>query len=219
MHFSSYTRIKRVLDIIYASAGLMLSTLPLSCIAIAVKATSEGPFLFRQTRIGQNGAPFVCYKVRTMKNETPQCPSAKLKNCTEYLTPVGSFLRNHSLDELTHLFHVLRGDMSVIGPRPLIPEERELHRIRTEKGVYAMRPGISGLSQINGRDDLSDRRKAMLDTIYLENASLWLDFTILIRTFLCLRHGTSRSPRALRSNTENSAKKRAKSLFFLDNSQ
>lgn len=188
MHFSSYTRCKRILDIIYASSGIFLSIIPMTCIAAAVKATSKGPFIFRQVRIGQNGTPFVCYKIRTMKNGTPQCPSAKLCNRASCMTPIGSFLRSHSLDELTQFFNVLRGDMSVIGPRPLIPQERDLHRMRTEKGVYSLRPGISGLSQINGRDDLTDRLKARLDAIYLENASLWLDFAILARTLRCLRH-------------------------------
>lgn len=193
MRFSSYTHLKRAFDILCASSGLCLTVLPLFCMAGAVKASSKGPFIFRQVRIGRNGTPFVCYKVRTMKQGTPQCPAAKLREQKSYVTPIGAFLRGHSLDELTQLVNVLRGDMSVIGPRPLIPEERELHRIRTENGVYTLRPGLSGLSQINGRDDLSDRRKAQLDAIYFENASLWLDFAILARTFRCLRHAPTRA--------------------------
>ncbi|MBR2952252.1 MAG: sugar transferase [Clostridia bacterium] len=217
MHFS-YARIKRVLDIVYASAGLLLSAVPLSCIAAAVKATSKGPFIFRQIRIGRNGIPFVCYKVRTMKNGAPQCPAAKLQNRASFITPIGAFLRNHSLDELTQFANVLRGEMSVIGPRPLIPEERELHRLRTEKGVYTLRPGISGLSQISGRDDLPDKRKARLDAIYLENASLWLDFAILARTMRCLHHETKNRTPLHANKLRKHTKKRANSLFFIDKS-
>lgn len=214
MHFSSYAHVKRIFDILWAVTGLLLSTLPLSCMAAAVKATSKGPFLFRQVRIGRNGDPFVCYKVRTMNEDAPQCPTAKLSNSAEFITPVGAFLRNHSLDELTQLINVLRGEMSVIGPRPLIPEERELHRIRTEKGVYALRPGISGLSQISGRDELSDKRKARLDAVYLNNASFWLDFSILAHTFLCLHHNGEKSQPSPLSKKKHLRKKVGKVSFF-----
>ena len=203
MRFSDYARFKRTLDILISSIGLCLASLPLFCMVGAVKASSTGPFIFRQVRIGRNGVPFVCYKVRTMRVGTPQRSAAKLRDRESYVTPVGSYLRCHSLDEITQLLNVLRGDMSLVGPRPLIPEERELHRLRTENGVYSMRPGLSGLSQINGRNELSDKRKAHLDAVYLQNASLWLDFAILGRTLHCLRHKESVIKRQKSKQREN----------------
>ena len=188
MSARTYRISKRTFDIIYASAGILASLLPLAAVAFAVKASSPGPIFFRQTRVGRNGLPFTCYKIRTMRCGTPQCAASKLGDPSRFLTPIGALLRSYSIDELPQLLNVLRGDMSFIGPRPLIPNEREVHRLRSERGVYAMRPGISGLSQIIGRDGMDDRRKAEFDALYAKNASLWLDLAIIKRTSRCIRH-------------------------------
>ncbi len=188
MRTRSYLICKRGFDIVYAAAALAFSAVPMVSMALAVRLTSSGPALFRQVRIGRDGLPFVCYKIRTMREGTPSCAAAKLQNADAYTTRVGRILRRYSLDETAQLINILRGDMSLIGPRPLIPAEREMHRMRAEGGVYAMRPGLSGLAQIHGRDTLSDRKKARLDTLYTDNASIWLDAAILSRTFRCIYH-------------------------------
>jgi len=188
MSDQAYRISKRTFDLLYASLGLLVSLLPLSAVALTVKITSKGPILFRQNRIGREGKSFTCYKIRTMHHGTPQCAASKLGDPSRFLTPIGALLRDYSIDEMAQLLNVLRGDMSLVGPRPLIPEEREVHRIRAEHGIYTMRPGISGLSQIIGRDGMSDRRKAELDTLYAQNASFWLDLAIIKRTLRCIHH-------------------------------
>jgi O-antigen biosynthesis protein WbqP len=179
----TYMAVKRVLDLILSFTALIVCALPMALISLLIRADSPGKAVFRQTRIGRNGKPFSCYKFRTMRNDAPHHRSKKeLENADEYITRVGRFLRAFSLDELPQLCNIVRGEMSFIGPRPLIPEETEVHELRTEYGVYQLRPGISGYAQINGRDLISDRRKAELDRDYLENFSLWTDIKILFGT-------------------------------------
>ncbi len=176
---------KRVLDVFFSALLLIFLWIPMGVIAIAVGLTSRGGILFRQIRVGRNGDPFVCYKFRTMMAWAPRdCPTSELGDPSPYVTPIGRFLRRTSLDELPQLWNVLRGDMSLVGPRPLIPKEGEIHKLRHRCGVYAIRPGMTGLAQVSGRDFLDDREKLRRDARYLRQISLWEDVRILGKTLL-----------------------------------
>ncbi len=178
-----YTVLKRFLDI--ALSLLLLVTLsPLfAVIALVVRLDSEGPAIFRQVRCGQNGCPFVIYKFRTMMTAAPaNVATAQLQHPQRYITPVGRFLRQTSLDELPQLWNVLKGDMSFVGPRPVIPAETYLVRLRHRLGADTVRPGITGLAQIRGRDDLSPRIKAHYDAEYALNYTFLLDSYIFFST-------------------------------------
>ena len=179
----SYTLLKRGLDISLSVGLLAALGIPMLLLWGAVRLDSRGAGIFRQVRIGRNGRPFVCYKFRTMYEYAPHsCPSSKLSEPQEYVTPIGRILRRTSLDELPQLFNVLKGDMSLVGPRPLIIEEGDIHLQRRAMGVYELRPGITGLSQVSGRNAISDELKARLDRRYLEEFGLMQDVRILSRT-------------------------------------
>lgn len=179
----SYFFWKRTCDLLLSSLLLVLLAIPLCVIALLVRLTSKGPVIFRQERIGKDGLPFRCYKFRTMYSfAPPDCPTAKLENAEKLITPIGRILRRASLDELPQLWNVFKGDMSLVGPRPLIPQEALAHQLRREKGIYRLRPGITGLAQINGRDLLSDEEKIALDLQYLHIVRLRTDVGILWKT-------------------------------------
>ena len=187
-----YAAVKRALDIVLSALGLALCLLPLALACLAILLTDGGPALFSQERVGRFGEPFRMYKLRTLKKSvSPHFPSQEVDERTTTsqevdertaCTAVGRFLRRSSVDELPQLWNVLRGDMSLVGPRPLIPEETEVHELRRKLGVYAVRPGMTGLAQINGRDELQGERKAALDAQYVRSMSLKNDFLILLRT-------------------------------------
>lgn len=178
-----YAKIKRALDIFFSALLLFFLVIPMLLIWLTVRISSRGEGIFRQLRIGRDGKSFVCYKFRTMYKGAPaNTPSSEFLSVAKYVTPIGRILRRTSLDELPQLFNVLRGDMSLVGPRPLISEEAEVHRLRREYGVYSIRPGLTGLSQINGRDSLTDRRKAELDRAYLEAFGFIQDVKIIGKT-------------------------------------
>ena len=187
-----YTYVKRIIDV-----GLSLMLLIVLCpvffiIALVIHADSNGPVIFRQVRAGRGGRPFVIYKFRTMHKGTPRnVATAHLTASARYITGVGRFLRQTSLDELPQLFNVLKGDMSFVGPRPVIPNERHLLALRRRYGADAVRPGITGLAQIRGRDELAPRLKALYDAEYAANLTFWLDAYIFISTVRCvvLREG------------------------------
>lgn len=181
---------KRILDLVFSVILLVFLSLPMLVIAVIIRSESEGGAIFKQKRIGRRGRVFTCYKFRTMYIDAPSnCPTIKLKNSAKYITRVGAFLRRSSLDELPQLFNVIKGDMSIIGPRPLICEETEIHARRMDNGVYALRPGITGVSQINGRNLLCDEEKLRGDIYYLENVRMRLDIKILFRTFFKVAKG------------------------------
>lgn len=187
-----YPACKRLMDVLLAAAGLVLSAPLLFCIAFGIRVTSPGPVLFRQVRMGRALEPFLLYKFRTMSCRAPRdCATAALHGSGKYITRFGAFLRKTSLDELPQLWNVLRGDMSLLGPRPVVLSETELIARRAACGVYRVRPGISGLSQIRGRDLLSDEEKTVLDGVYVRRLSLWQDVCLLIATAFCVlsRHG------------------------------
>ncbi|MBR4241606.1 MAG: sugar transferase, partial [Eubacterium sp.] len=145
--------------------------------------TPDCKIFFSHERRGRKGQPFRIYKFQTMKNFTPNCATGELENPEQYITKIGKVLRKTSLDELPQLWNILKGDMSFVGPRPLISSEIRMHRLRLEYGVYRFRPGLTGLAQVNGRDDLSIPKKAKFDKIYCDNWSLKLDLTILLKSF------------------------------------
>lgn len=183
----NYLKIKRVLDFALSLALLIFLAVPMAIIWLCIVFTSSGGGIFSQTRIGRDGRKFVCYKFRTMRKDTPICSAKQMAEqggVDRYVTPIGRFLRRTSLDELPQLFNVLKGDMSLVGPRPLIADEREVHIARAKSGVYSIRPGITGLAQVQGRNSISDGRKVELDTQYLEKLGFGQDVKIIGLTAL-----------------------------------
>ena len=175
---------KRIFDLL-AALGLMLILAPLFLfVALGVRLTSTGPVLFRTRRVGKNSMLFTMYKFRTMRIDTPQVATHLLKEPDQFLTPIGKFLRRTSLDELPQLINVLRGEMSLVGPRPALFNQDDLVALRTARGVDALTPGITGWAQVNGRDELPIPEKVKLDEWYLKNRSLWLDLKIVGMTVL-----------------------------------
>ncbi|MBO5883207.1 MAG: sugar transferase [Clostridia bacterium] len=178
-----YHFIKRGTDIILSAALIVFLSPLMAIIASVVALTSEGGAFFKQKRLGREERIFVCLKFRTMYTDAPHdVPTTEFVGMEKHITHVGKILRRTSLDELPQLFNVLLGDMSMVGPRPLILNEGEITRMRREAGVYSVRPGITGFAQINGRDNVTDREKTELDKLYIEEMSFFTDLTILIMT-------------------------------------
>jgi O-antigen biosynthesis protein WbqP len=173
---------KRVFDVILSLAALGIFFLPMMIIAFLVRLTSAGPAIHWSKRIGRNNKLFLMPKFRSMKTNTPQLATHLLSESTSYITSVGAFLRKTSLDELPQLWSVLKGDMSVVGPRPALFNQDDLVALRTRYNVHTLRPGITGWAQVNGRDELPVPIKVNFDKEYLEKQSLMFDFSILIRT-------------------------------------
>lgn len=178
---SYYGNLKRGLDIFIALAAMVILSPVLVVIGITIRLSSKGPAVFKQQRAGQNGKPFVFYKFRTMKLDVaPFGPSPKSGE-DRRLTKVGKFLRESSLDELPQLFNILKGDMSIVGPRPLylsqIPEWSERQKKR-----LLVKPGLTGLAQIQGRGEITREEKLELDVKYVENAGLLTDIRIMLAT-------------------------------------
>ena len=178
-----YKYLKRILDIIFSYTLLIIFCIPMVVISVTIRLCDGHSAIFKQIRIGKNEKKFVCYKFRTMRTDAPSNLSTnEFSDAYQYVTRTGAFLRRTSLDELPQLFNVLVGDMSFIGPRPLIPKEKEIHKMRKNAGVYNVRPGITGLAQICGRDRLSDQRKAECDAIYSNNINFITDLIIIKKT-------------------------------------
>ena len=153
-------------------------------LSLIVLIDAGSPVIFRQYRVGKDNKLFYIYKFRTMRRGVRNVATAELTDSEKYITKSGRILRKTSLDELPQLVNVLRGDMSFVGPRPLIPEEKEIRALRKEYNVYSVRPGITGWAQINGRDSLSIEEKALFDKEYLDKQSVLFDIKILFRTVL-----------------------------------
>lgn len=174
---------KRLFDI-FLSVSLIIFFTPIFLVlALTIKITSKGPIIFWSQRVGQNNEIFMMPKFRSMKVNTPLVASHLLQNPKELYSPLGFFLRSSSLDELPQLYSVLRGDMSFVGPRPALFNQYDLIELRTSYGIHLLRPGITGLAQIIGRDDLSINEKVKFDYEYLKNRSLYYDLKILVKTF------------------------------------
>ncbi len=175
---------KRALDILGGFAGLVLLSLPMLGLAVAVRLESPGPALHWSQRVGRRNHLFPMPKFRTMRLGAPDVATHLLAEPDRWVTPLGGFLRRTSLDELPQLWSVLKGDMSLVGPRPALFNQHDLVALRTQAGVDALRPGLTGWAQINGRDDLPVPEKARLDRDYLERMSLAFDLRILVVTAL-----------------------------------
>ena len=175
---------KRCLDLLLALVCVSLLALPLLLLALWVRCTSPGPALYWSQRVGQGNRLFAMPKFRSMRIDTPELATHLLDNPRQWLTPIGSLLRRTSLDELPQLWNILTGDMSFVGPRPALFNQTDLVALRTEAGVHALVPGLTGWAQINGRDELPIPDKVALDTWYLQHSSLRLDVRILFLTAL-----------------------------------
>ena len=175
---------KRVFDFIISLFALIILSPLFLLISLIILIGDGKPVLFRQKRVGKNNELFTIYKFRTMKRGTENVASGKLENANAKITKFGRILRATSIDELPQLFNILNGTMSLVGPRPLIPEETEIRELREKYNVYTIRPGITGWAQVNGRDTISLEQKALLDKEYVEKQSLGFDIKILIMTVL-----------------------------------
>lgn len=175
--------LKRSFDFIAALSAITVFGIPILLIALLVKLTSKGPVLFWSDRVGINNTLFRMPKFRTMRIDTPVVATHLLSAPSSYLTPIGAFLRKTSLDELPQLFNILRGEMSFVGPRPALFNQDDLIVLRTQKGVHLLTPGLTGWSQINGRDELPIPVKVEFDQYYLKHKSFLFDLKILWNTF------------------------------------
>lgn len=175
---------KRLLDFLLSLTAVLLLLVPIVLVALAVRVTSPGPVLYWSDRVGQHNRIFRMPKFRSMEVDTPAVATHLLQDPAAYLTPIGSFLRKSSLDELPQLWSILRGDMSLVGPRPALFNQADLIALRTQLGVHELVPGLTGWAQVNGRDDLQIDVKVAFDAEYLERRSLVFDLMILWRTFL-----------------------------------
>lgn len=178
---------KRALDILLVLAGLVVVSPLILVTYVLVKLTSQGPALYWSQRVGKNNHLFDMPKFRSMRVGTPQIATHVMNqqaNPNEFLTPVGSFIRKTSLDELPQLWSVLKGDMSIVGPRPALFNQDDLIALRTEKYVHTLKPGITGWAQVNGRDEIPIPQKVTLDEYYLKHQSIWLDMKIICMTVI-----------------------------------
>lgn len=179
---SFYAReMKRILDIVLAGLALLPLAFIAVLVAVAIKIEDSGKVLFRQRRVGRNGELFTIYKFRTMPENTSQIPSRKAGTLT--VTTVGRILRRTNLDEFPQLINILKGDMSLVGPRPPLPAQKELIELRKRNGAIACRPGLTGLAQVNGYDDMPVPEKAAWDRKYAESIRFRQDLLIILRTF------------------------------------
>ena len=176
--------IKRSFDVLLALVAGLLLLLPLVIVAALVRLTSKGPALYWSDRVGRNNSIFKMPKFRSMRVGTPAVATHLLRNAAAALTPIGSFLRKSSLDEIPQLWSILRGDMSFVGPRPALFNQHDLIELRTQCGVHQLVPGLTGWAQVNGRDTLPIPDKVALDQHYLQTHSFWFDVYILWLTFM-----------------------------------
>lgn len=175
---------KRLFDLALALTAVVILLVPLLLVSLAVRLTSRGPILYWSDRVGRLNKVFRMPKFRSMRVGTPAVATHLLTNPDVYLTPIGSFLRKSSLDELPQLWSILCGDMSFVGPRPALFNQDDLIALRTERGVHELTPGLTGWAQINGRDEIPIPEKVALDAVYLTRQSLTFDLYIIWMTFV-----------------------------------
>jgi len=176
--------LKRTFDFTVALTAILLLSLPMLFVALQVRFTSPGPILYWSDRVGRDNTIFRMPKFRTMRIDTPAVATHLLGDPDRFLTPIGKFLRKTSLDELPQLWSILKGDMSLVGPRPALFNQDDLIALRTAKGVHRLTPGLTGWAQINGRDELPIPAKVEFDEYYLHHRSFFLDMKILMLTLL-----------------------------------
>ena len=179
---------KRLFDLCLALFALLFLALPILLVAVMVRLTSVGSILYWSDRVGRDNKLFKMPKFRTMLIGTPAVATHLLPDPTQFLTPVGSFLRKSSLDELPQLWSIIKGDMSFVGPRPALFNQHDLIALRTQYGVDKLMPGLTGWAQVNGRDELAIPDKVKLDVEYMNSQTLLLDLKIMIMTFLKVLH-------------------------------
>lgn len=179
-----YLHVKRVLDFLLSLLALIVLSPLMGVLALIIKLTSPGPVLFKQKRVGIHKKYFTIYKFRTMRKDTPKnMPTHMLKNSKSFITPVGVFLRKSSLDELPQLVNIIRGEMAIVGPRPALWNQYDLIEERDKYGANDVLPGLTGLAQVDGRDELPIPEKAQRDGYYANNISFALDLKLIVRTF------------------------------------
>lgn len=178
------SRMKRIFDFSLSLIAFIVFLPLIIIIAIIIKLTSPGPVFFKQRRIGRFNNEFKILKFRTMRIDTPNVATHLLENADSYITTIGKFLRKTSLDELPQLINIIKGEMSIVGPRPALYNQYDLRDMRTEVGVHKLVPGLTGWAQINGRDEIELRKKVSLDKEYLENNNLLIDIKIIFMTVL-----------------------------------
>lgn len=173
---------KRTVDICLAAVALLPSALVILVVAIIIRLTSPGPAIFRQLRVGRHEATFTCLKLRTMRRDAPNAPSHEVG--ASAVTPIGQLLRRTKIDELPQLWNILVGEMSFVGPRPCLPSQTALVAARRAFGLYSIRPGITGVSQVAGVDMSDPDKLATLDATYLNDMSLGADMQLILATLL-----------------------------------
>jgi len=174
--------LKRVFDIFISLIAGMIFIIPMILVGLAVALSSKGPILYWSRRLGRNRVVFNMPKFRTMRTETPVLPTHLLPDAHSFLTPIGSFLRKSSLDELPQLWCILKGEMSFVGPRPSLESQSDLNDARAAAGVHWLLPGLTGWAQVNGRDELPTQQKVALDVEYLQKKSFLFDVKIILLT-------------------------------------
>lgn len=172
---------KRLFDFISSLFAIFIASPLLVITSIIIKLESKGPIVFKQKRPGKDNKIFNIYKFRSMKAETPNVATDKI-DASMYITKSGRFIRKTSIDELPQLFNIIKGDMSVVGPRPALYNQYELIEKRTNANVHTVKPGLTGLAQVMGRDDITDEQKVQYDKYYVENQSFILDMFIIYKT-------------------------------------
>ena len=175
---------KRVFDVFFSCLAALILFVPMLMVAVAVRFTSKGPALYWSDRVGRNNVIFKMPKFRSMRVGAPALATHLLADARSHLTPIGSFLRKSSLDELPQLWSILLGDMSFVGPRPALFNQQDLIALRTEQGVHTLLTGLTGWAQVNGRDELLIPQKVALDAEYQQRQGFWFDIKILWLTFL-----------------------------------
>ena len=173
---------KRIFDLLVSLLAFILFLLPMLLVTIAVGISSPGPILYWSERVGRNNKVFSMPKFRTMRVNTPLLPTHLLQNANTFITPIGSFLRKTSLDELPQLYCIIMGHMSLVGPRPALYNQHDLIDARTDLGVHTLMPGLTGWAQVNGRDELPLDLKVKYDKEYLDQQSFLMDLKILLMT-------------------------------------
>lgn len=182
--------IKRIIDFVLSLVAIAILSPFLLLIAILIKIDSEGPILFKQKRVGMHKSNFYILKFRTMRIDTPKdVPTHLLENPDKWITRTGKILRKTSLDELPQLFNIIKGDMSIVGPRPALWNQYDLIAERDKYGANDVRPGLTGWAQVNGRDELTIEMKAKYDGEYVEKMSFLFDLKCLLKTFVSVIKG------------------------------